>query len=215
VSPIESISLDLVRKPSLLLFAIGVTACVLASERNPQSTRLWQASGGPIVIEAESTLSTLREGAWERVQDGEASGGAAVIWRGPGTWQEGADDVRPYAPFKEPDSVLTYRFTVDAEGRYLIKLRNRHAREDGDNDVWVSVNGQEYRKYYDWNVNTWTWDETGSWAHQRLKPGEHVLELAGRSHGFAVDRIVIFRDGATDVSEWTDLGREEVWGESP
>lgn len=177
----------------------------------PGVARLWRAAKGPIVIEAESTLSTLRDGAWERLLDDKASGGSAVIWRGPGTWQEGADDVRVYAPFKEPDSVLTYRFTIDVEGRYLIKLRNRHTREDGDNDVWVSVNRGEYQKHYDWNVNTWTWDETGSWAHHRLAAGEHVLELAGRSHGFAIDRIVIFRDGATDVSEWTDLSREETW----
>jgi hypothetical protein len=199
---------------TLTLLVLGALTFAAASELRTAG-RVWSAPEGPLVIEAESTSSTLREGAWERLRDDKASRGAAVIWRGPGTWQEGSGDVRPYTPFEEPDSVLTYRFTVPVEGRYLIKLRNRHAREDGDNDVWVSVNGQEYRKYYDWNVNTWTWDETGSWAYHRLTPGQHLLEIAGRSHGFAIDRIVIFRDGATDVAEWTDLGRQEAWVEAP
>jgi len=203
--------------PSYRTFA-PIVLCLLsvaAASELRTALRVWSALKGPIVIEAESTLSTLRKGAWERLSDDDASRGAAVIWRGPGTWQEGADDVRPYTPFKEPDSVLTYRFKVAVEGRYAIKLRNRHVREDGDNDVWLSINRQEFRKYYDWNVHAWTWDETGSWANHRLMPGEHLLEIAGRSHGFAIDRIVIFRDGATDVAEWTDLGCHEAWVEAP
>jgi hypothetical protein len=199
----------------LVVLVLGALSFAVASEQRTAAGRLWSSPAGLIVIEAESTLATLREGAWERLEEDGATAGHAVIWRGPGTWQEGAHDARPYEPFKEPDSVLTYRFSVETEGRYLIKLRNRHSREDGDNDVWVSVDRQPYRKYYDWNQHAWTWDETGSWAYYRLAPGEHVLEIAGRSHGFAIDRIVIYRDGATDVEEWIDLGRNESWVVTP
>jgi hypothetical protein len=151
------------------------------------------------VVELPATLGeTTHNSFWRTVTDGTHEW---IVWEGEGLWGEGA---LPYAEVGA-ERRITFRFTVHQAGAYRLKVLNRHQREDGDNDVWGSINGSEWKKFYDWQTDQWTWDETGCWGSWRLEPGDHVLELGGRSPGFQISRLVLFCDGATDVMEWVRL----------
>jgi len=110
---------------------------------------------------------------------------------------------------EERNRVLTYQFKIDKPGVYYVKVYNYHFHEDGDNDCWISMNKGQWSKTYDHNANQWSWDETGNWNTYILEKGINTVEIAGRSHNFIIDKLVVFHE---DVApEPFDNHQDAVW----
>jgi hypothetical protein len=169
---------------TLVLFLL-FAGCIIQKDN-----RIWQEEGGIAIMEAEHALLRPEGSGWlfENSLEG-YMGSGYMVWRGTGDW---GPESRPYDSIVSPDRILTYRVQVSTPGTYFLKVRNQHQKEDGDNDVWISVNGSEWGKTYDWQENEWTLDERGTWAKYPLGKGVHTVQMAGRSTGFAVDRLILF-----------------------
>ena len=94
------------------------------------------------------------------------------------------------------------RVLVDTPGLYRINARNIHEHEDGDNDAWIWRVGAPIR---DWapvqrmgdslrDGPGFSWLDWGVRAFW-LKQGVNDLYIGGRSPGFGIDRIALYRDG--------------------
>lgn len=194
------------RFPGLTLY-LGCVMAILDVTLSGQTEvlRLWEESiPGVIVIEAESVSEGLwQAGAWEKFRNlaGVADG---IIWRGPHNTQGGAGIVEYEVLAVAP--ILRFRVAPSSRGFWRLRLRNHHLKEDGDNDVWVSLNGGAWSKFHDPDVATWTWDNSGfgQWNWIESVPETiYTVELAGRSKGLAIDRLVLHS---------TRL-EEAVWGD--
>ena len=164
---------------------------------------IWSCNTADPLFEIENDLTILqiedlpahyfKDQAWELGTTYKGfHGNGYAIWKG--TAISGNDS----QPGDEPDRYLRLKIRIKEAGTYFIKLRNYHQSRDGDNDVFIRTPGQEennFRKYYDHDVNAWTLDETGDWATHQLEKGTHMLEIAGRSHGFAIDELLIYKEG--------------------
>lgn len=157
---------------------------------------VWKQNKGVIVIEAERALHYSPSSAWvhENVLPG-FHGEGYVVWRGQPDW---GPEERPYDSISDPSRILAYRINIVTPGTYKVKVLNRHLKKDGDNDVWVSVNAGPWGKTYDWQVDEWSVDERGKWALYQLQKGIYTIEIAGRSSGFCIDRILIYRNDPRD-----------------
>lgn len=171
------------------------------STRGTHNVRVWIEKGGVAVMEAEHALSfTTGDSGWQLNSENEGyTGTGYCTWKGPSDW---GPESRPYDTALLANRKLTYRVQISTPGTYYVKVRNIHAKEDGDNDVWVSVNKSRWGKTYDHQVNQFSFDERGAWAKYELTPGISTVELAGRSHNFSVDRIVLFKE-STPEKEWS------------
>lgn len=181
----------------------------LVSFTDRSKDKIWIEKDGIIVIEAEFPKQTLSNEGWTKGDTLRGFfGDGYVVWRGTPDW---GPESRPYDSFLG-QSVLTYHFRIKNPGVYNIKIRNYHMKKDGDNDVWTSVDGGEWGKTYDWQTREWTPDERGAWAKRKLEAGDHRVELAGRSKGFCIDRIIIFKDGiaADNVAQLPASKRKEL-----
>lgn len=89
---------------------------------------------------------------------------------------------------------------IERPGRYRIDLRNHHLKKDGDNDIWVHIKGwpPPVRRVGDHAVESYQWLTWGpEWTYWDItEPGVYTFYVAGRSHGFGVDRIAIYGEGA-------------------
>ncbi len=94
---------------------------------------------------------------------------------------------------------LILRLRVQEPGDYLVNLRNYHRRADGDNDAWIGVVEPGFPRRPVKRVGDSLRDGAGfSWLDWgtptlHLTAGEHMLYVGGRSRGFGVDRIAIYR----------------------
>jgi len=110
---------------------------------------------------------------------------------------------------KQPGTGLVgFETRLEAAGSYELRLHNRHDAPDvtDANDVWLRVDGGAWNKVFSSVRGDWTWD-----TRQRstagnvgpvvleLEPGTHKIELSGRSQGFMVDRVHLFKQGATNA----------------
>ncbi len=156
-------------------------------------------SGGKVVIEAESSSAT---GQWSRQSKiGGAKGGSYLIWNGPDLFAgsaAGRDTIR-------------YTFRIQQAGNYELRWRSYigHGNNATEaNDSWVrfptgkNINGQHglngWTKVFQNQANQWSWsaktvDHVGKSVRQYFSKGDHVMEISGRSHGHAIDRMVLFR----------------------
>jgi hypothetical protein len=100
-----------------------------------------------------------------------------------------------------PEHWLILRVMVDEPGAYRLDVRNRHAKADGDNDCWVGYMGQRATRtnpikrlgdshrdgkdftWLDWGVPTF-----------QFKKGLNEVYVGGRSKGFGIDRVVLYKD---------------------
>lgn len=201
-------------RPLLLVFF----GCLLQSgpiAAQPRMERVWQpATAGVIVIEPEeASPDQFQAGSWEIRAPWEGAA-AAVSWRGP-TQTAGGQNITPYETVFATGSVLRFLVAPDNTRFWRLRLLNFHLKEDGDNDVWASFDGADWSKFHDPEVATWTWDNSGFGTWNRLIPARgqvHRLELAGRSRGFSIDRVVLH---ATTVADeiWQDHQLVPQWQE--
>ncbi|MBK8980056.1 MAG: hypothetical protein IPM29_29505 [Planctomycetes bacterium] len=105
--------------------------------------------------------------------------------------------------FSSPgNGILTYRVWIDDPGTYQVRIHNRHDHPDPseENDCWLSVNGSSWIKCYSNLVGIsgrWNW-------HFRFDPGHGIVQypmnrgvneirVSGRSNGFMIDRVHVYR----------------------
>ncbi|MGF1637578.1 MAG: hypothetical protein ACFCUU_10945, partial [Cyclobacteriaceae bacterium] len=163
---------------------------ILSCQPN-QKQKIWKESNGIVIIEAENVMDIPVDSNWkvESTLSGRQSTGY-VTWRGDDT--SGPESL-PYDSLST-EFRLSYQIDIETPGTYHIRVLNQHQMEDGDNDVWISLNRGDWGKTYDWQINEWSLDERGDWAKAKLDKGIHVVELGGRSAGFSIDRILVFHD---------------------
>jgi len=162
---------------------------------------VWELRDDHLIIEAEPLARGI---GWSlREKPSGFTGIGYLVWRG-------RDRSGPKEPTAEVDQTgieqgpdeewLIIRLRVPKAGRYRVDLRNYHST--GDSDCWVGVLGPGWLpetpvkrsgdSLKDGPVFSWL-----DWGIQAfdLKAGENTLYVAGRSRGFGIDRIAIYRDG--------------------
>lgn len=181
-------------------FILVLGVILMGCDKQPKE-KIWIENAGYVIIEAENGNNYLENLAgWKFSKSLQGyTGSGYCTWLGENDWGK---ESRPYEEIEEQHKILSFKVQINNPGDYFIKLRNVHMKTDGDNDVWASVDQSKWTKMYDHQTRTWTWDETGRWAKYKLENGISVIQLAGRSNGFSVDRVVLHRDG---------LG-EKIWG---
>lgn len=167
----------------------------------------WQEKDDVLIMEAEAGVFDASTSGWKKETDfKEFHGNGYVVWRGEGDW---GPEKRVYDSISNTKHIISYTFQITNPGVYYVKVLNYHLKEDGDNDVWVSVDKGDWEKTYDWQINEWTFDERGEWAKYKFDKGIHQVQMAGRSRGFAVDQIIIFEESMKDkFLPITDLNRK-------
>ncbi|MDG1048991.1 MAG: hypothetical protein P8M11_15245 [Planctomycetota bacterium] len=162
-------------------------------------------SDGLVVVEMES----LTDGAgWSgsTTVDGFAGEGY-VAWSGP--------DMS-----KTPgEGLVGFDTDIATGGKYELRLRNRHDHPDvtDANDVWVRVDGGEWTKVFSSQRGEWTWDTRCRTADGKvgpvsieLTPGSHKVEFSGRSEGFMIDRVHLFKEGTSNALSITRAPSKRV-----
>lgn len=149
---------------------------------------------GVVVIALESGNEP---GAWnESVSTPGFLGEAYIRWDGPNL-------------FNQPGAagIFGFDFEVNGGGNHIFSLRNRHENPDPteENDVWIRVDGGQWIKLFSnmpGSVGSWTWESRFDFGHgnqpqasYNLTPGIHRVEFSGRSFGFKMDRLHIYRPG--------------------
>ncbi|MBD3274187.1 MAG: hypothetical protein GF372_02695 [Candidatus Marinimicrobia bacterium] len=184
----------------LCLLAAFFTPAVLFSA---EQETVWKMENGVVTIEIESVVEgRIQQGHWEKVSDITGySGSTALIFNGDGNMYR--DPLVYDAP--KPVNKLSYQIWVDEPGEYVVKIRNYHQQEDGDNDIWFSYNKTIYQKLWDHDAKQWTWSEArsyiGNYQPFPLRKGINRIDIVGRSKGFTLDKMVIFKAG-TPKKEW-------------
>ncbi len=114
------------------------------------------------------------------------------------------------------EAVIRYEFNISTEGDYFFRWRTKQYNDvgagDAGNDTFVRfASGTPVAGYYDFgnftkvwvqNKTAWDWrtafepsygDQYYNVAIRHYSPGTHAIELAARSPGHAIDRMVIYR----------------------
>ena len=110
---------------------------------------------------------------------------------------------------KQPGTGLVgFETRLEAAGSYELRLHNRHDAPDvtDANDVWLRVDGGAWTKVFSSVRGDWTWDTRQRSTAGNVGPvvleleaGNHKIELSGRSQGFKVDRVHLFKQGASNA----------------
>ena len=159
-----------------------------------------------VALEAESLPLT---GAWQVVDDGAASGGAYVTWLG----------LSKEANNEQPADIVDVALEIQQAGSYRFTWAMRQPDDvagDKANDSWVNfpdaarfgpVGGGSYGgfiKVFGNGKGSFNYGATADQNHQKSElaidfsePGTYRMQLAGRSHGHQIDRIVIYHDSVS------------------
>ncbi|MCB9896903.1 MAG: hypothetical protein H6825_02750 [Planctomycetes bacterium] len=134
--------------------------------------------------------------------------------------------------FDDPGhGVLAYDFTVDDPGHYDLRIRSRNNNPDPSqsDDCWTRMDGGPWIKTVSHVNMVWTWStrlvlapETPTFdAFYDLSSGPHTYEISGRSQGFRIDRVHLYKAAVSDpldtgepqspicepaVGTWTSVG---------
>lgn len=166
---------------------------------------VFQEQGGVLVMEAESTSSSL--GAWKKKTDvADFSGECHLEFTG------NKPESGP------PKSPLKYSFRIEKGGKYELAIRARKRletkRADISNDCYVSLKGdfasggnaplnvlKSDTKLYGGDPSQWGWTDKLDVNQKKyaplyeLKAGEaYVLTVSGRSQNFNIDRILFVHE---------------------
>jgi hypothetical protein len=151
---------------------------------------VYEEQAGRVIMEVETHPPT---GSWvpEKRLEGYSAAGY-YTWRGPNS-------------FRSPGGgVLTYVFHIKTPGTYQLRIRNRHDFHDSteQNDCFTRMDGGEWVKTFSSKRGEWTFRSNHEHGHNRkppasyeLKAGRHILQISGRSQGFSIDRIHLYRAG--------------------
>jgi hypothetical protein len=176
------------------------------NSRTASGERVWEEYDGLVVIEAEH-VEKLPSGVYIESSTPGYTGSGYLRFAATYSSSSGAVN---YSKVNQ-DIVLTYKVYVNNPGHYLIKLRNYHQFMDGDNDCWVSVNQFRWRKFWDNNKTTWTYDEgytrfyvshAPDGVNVPLSAGLNTIQVAGRASGYKLDRIILQK--GIHMDEWTN-----------
>lgn len=101
---------------------------------------------------------------------------------------------------------LVVKVWCTTPGTYLVDLRNFHHELDGDNDIWISHLGKTdgIPRGADRCARGYTWLDWNNARPVELVAGLNGVVLAGRSSGFGVDRIAIFRPRRAETARSPD-----------
>ncbi len=152
-------------------------------------------SNGLIVIEAERAFlmgDTSKSGFELRTELNGYSGEGYLFWNAGNRYSAPGSDI------------LRYRLFIETPGRYELSMHvssKGAAKHDLNNDCWLRMDDDKWYKTFQSSTEGWRWG--GSFDHHaegmprayyQLSAGEHVLHLTGRSQGFHIDRIHLYRD---------------------
>lgn len=176
---------------SALVVLTGVTAAGAAEPSLPKGVPLFEEVDGVVVIEVESCRP---QGDWKPEKDLKGfTGKGYYTWRGGNL-------------FRTPGKgTLVYPVRVAEDGTYHLAIRNRHDFHDSteQNDCWTRIDEGKWLKAFSSKRGEWTWHTRHEHSHSKkipafyeLKAGLHLLQVSGRSKGFSIDRIHLYRDGA-------------------
>lgn len=176
------------------------------------------------IIEAES-VSVATNQYWEVVQVGTRTVLQMAVDPGGNNHQlgSGADASVGDSPAVDA-SRLYYTINVPQDCDYEISLYTRawdkiDGRNDLGNDLWLRVatgtdvpgetsRGSDYHKMFSSNNTNFQWanPDVGSRFCVRLPAGQHVIEIAGRSYHFQLDRIVAWckESPCSFSNSWSD-----------
>jgi len=106
----------------------------------------------------------------------------------------------------EPQTWLRVPVQINTVGLYIIDLWNIHFKEDGDNDVWTHIEDYPPKVYRcgshhpnEWGWLSWGPHTPGEASKFGIKEkGLYVFYVSGRSKGFGVGRIHIYRKTGKD-----------------
>ncbi len=176
----------------MLAVALLIPVPALAQYGEP-----FQEEGGLIVMEMES--SDYQGTNWNLKSDEGAGNGTYLEW-------EGGDYF--FSPGPAETGHVYFPILVTDGGEYNVRFHSRRfgGAPDLNNDVWFAkdINESFEKIYSNGNFNfRWGWNTVNEEANHSderitLSPGEHVLVLSGRSNGFQIDRIVLYRDNVAD-----------------
>lgn len=198
-----------VLSPWLLMLFLSCQSEKSVQETPTGAEKVWLMENGLAVIEIEAVKEgNISEGYWQKVPDSIQgySGETALIWTGEGNSYK--DPLVIDAPQTDGPYKLRYQVYIPEAGEYDLKIRNYHQHEDGDNDIWISLNGGIYQKLWDHEAQQWSWNEAraniSTYQPVQLPAGINTIDMLGRSRGFIMDRMVIFKKG-TPQETWSDL----------
>lgn len=166
--------------------------------------QVWAIRDGFAVVEAEAVD---RHPHWvERDAPSGFTGTGYIEWQGPDRSRSieglGGNDDGLNVRQGPREQWLILRFLAPEPGAYRMDVRNWHLRKDGDNDCWVAELGRRATplrpivrlgdSHADGDGFTWL-----DWGVQRFefKEGLNEIYIGGRSRGFGIDRIAVYRDG--------------------
>lgn len=180
----------------IILILVLFISCTSLSKNNPEcdDIRVFQEQKGIVIIEAENV--EISEG-WKLESKVEGFSGDGYL-----TWE------LPTNVSADGQGLLAYRFKIENEGTYTVKIRNYHACEDFTecNDIFLRMNDTEWRKNFNHTLVEWDWNSQQDINHvfsdasYDLEKGVHILYLSGRSQDFSIDKIAIFHSSIPESS---------------
>ncbi len=156
-----------------------------------------------VILEAESLPIN---GAWRIANDGRASGGRYITWEGLSRERNNS----------KPADAMSTSIKIGKPGEYRFTWAMRqpdNVAGDKANDSWLNfpdadrfgpVDGGRYGgfiKVFGRSTGEFKYAGTADVSHQKSKvailfnnSGTYTLQIAGRSHGHQIDRIIIHHD---------------------
>ncbi len=116
---------------------------------------------------------------WQVVSDDNASNGKYVMVK------NGLESLNQ-APVGK-DDVITLSFTVDSTSLYYLMARVNCATYN-DDSFWIRADNGDFRMYNGLVSNGWEWKLLDSY---QFESGEHIITVAYREDGAALDKLVI------------------------
>jgi|GEM_PF-3334903 len=168
--------------------------------------QIWQEENGFVVIEAEDIE---HHEYWQLKSEPTGFTGEGYLeWQGPSrtTSIDGIGGNHDSLGVRQgpQDEWLILRLNITEPGLYAVNARNHHEHEDGDNDAWVTKVGFQPDRHKDNVISRmgdsfhdgkgFTWLDWGVREFD-LKKGINNLYIGGRSVGFGIDRIAIYKIG--------------------